>query len=306
MNGVALSRIRARPEPATEGDGVTIPDRAAIVATLLMLAACGQSRSDEATPAPVATSARAAQAAATSAPPRFRLAGRADARALAAALDLAGHAMTRVGATPAQSFRIMDGERHVATLVSGNGRAPDATYPGCFTALVQDGRASIVSTIGSGEWEAEACGGTTAVGILSVGETVTIGLLVKAFSPNAEVVEPVVLQWDPATGGLRIDQALSKQASLAGAGTLAAIRRAVTTAAVNPAPAVLPEDVQAFARRRGACDHLLGENTETGESVDRLEQACRGTDAELARLRARHASDPAVRAALADYDPQVE
>lgn len=306
MNEVALSRIRARPHFATEGDGVKIPDRAAMVATLLMLAACGQSRSDDATPAPSPSIAGAAPAAATPTHPRFRLAGRADAPALAAAVELAGHGMTEVRATPAQSFQIMDGERHVATLVSGKGLARDATYSGCFTALVQNKRASIVSTIGSGEWEAETCGGTIAVGILSVGETVAIGLLAQAFSPNAEAVEPVVLRWDPATGGLSIDQALSKRASLAGATSLDAIRRAATTPAGNAGSAALPDAVRAFARRRDVCDHLRGENTETAEAVDRLERACRGTDADLVRLRARHASDAAVSARLAAYDPQVE
>jgi len=306
MNGAALSRIRPRSHLATGGDGVTIPDRAAILATLLMLAACGQPRSDDAMPPPSPSTATAAPAVATLGGSRFRLAGRADAPALAAAVELARHGMSKVSATPAQSFRIMDGERHVATLVSGEGLARDASYLGCFTALVQNKRASMVSTIGSGEWEAETCGGTIAVGILSIGETVAIGVLAQAFSPNAEAVEPVVLQWDPATGGLSIDQALSKRASLAGATSIDAIRRATTTAAGNAGSAVLPDDIRAFARRRDVCDHLRGENTETAEAVDRLERACRGTDAELARLRARHESDAAVSTALAAYDPQVE
>jgi hypothetical protein len=57
-----------------------------------------------------------------------------------------------------QSFRIVDRGRHVATLVAGKGQAPDAVTMKCFVALVQDGRTTLVPTIGSGNWEAETCG----------------------------------------------------------------------------------------------------------------------------------------------------
>lgn len=71
-------------------------------------------------------------------------------------------------------------------------------------------------------------------------------------------------------------------------------------------PAALPEDVRAFVRRRDECDHLRGEDSATRDAVDRLERACRGTDADLARLRHVYARDAAVLRSLAGYDRTVE
>jgi hypothetical protein len=66
--------------------------------------------------------------------------------------------MTSATIDKSQSFRIVDRGRHVATLVAGKGQAPDAVTMKCFVALVQDGRTTLVPTIGSGNWEAETCG----------------------------------------------------------------------------------------------------------------------------------------------------
>lgn len=90
--------------------------------------------------------------------------------------------------------------------------------------------------------------------------------------------------------------------------TAAAASASAQTAGQTTAagPAALPKDVQAFVVRRDLCDHLRGEDASSGEAVAALERACRGTDAELARLRRQHARNAAVIRALADYDPEVE
>jgi hypothetical protein len=72
----------------------------------------------------------------------------------------------------------------------------------------------------------------------------------------------------------------------------------------------LPRDVAAFVARRDRCDHFRGEEADDparAAAIARaLEANCRGTDAELARLKRRHAGDPAVRARLSGYDPRIE
>ena len=80
--------------------------------------------------------------------------------------------------------------------------------------------------------------------------------------------------------------------------------------AVPALAAELPADVSAFAARRDRCDQLRGEeptDPARARSLARmLEAACRGTDAELARLKRRHAREPAAMAKLGEYDPAVE
>jgi len=39
-------------------------------------------------------------------------------------------------------------------------------------------------------------------------------------------------------------------------------------------------DDRAFADRRGQCDHRPGKDVATGEALDAIERACRGTDSE--------------------------
>lgn len=81
--------------------------------------------------------------------------------------------------------------------------------------------------------------------------------------------------------------------------------------ATGPALAAeLPREVAAFIARRDRCDHLRGEDpgdpARAGQIARGLEANCRGTDAELARLKRRHRGDPAIRARLGQYDPRVE
>jgi hypothetical protein len=124
-----------------------------------------------------------------------------------------------------QSFRIVDRGRHVATLVAGKGQAPDAVTMRCIMALVQDGRTTVVPTIGSGNWEAETCGRALATGLIARGNTVLIGVVYEAASPNTLVREPVVLRWNRKNRTLVPDEALSRRASEMGATTIAAMRR---------------------------------------------------------------------------------
>ena len=78
----------------------------------------------------------------------------------------------------------------------------------------------------------------------------------------------------------------------------------------------LPREVRAFIERREGCDHFRGEpvpepaDDPKGERRRQIESAldklCTGTDAELARLRARYRKDAAVTAALADFEDEIE
>ena len=78
----------------------------------------------------------------------------------------------------------------------------------------------------------------------------------------------------------------------------------------------LPREVRVFIERREGCDHFRGEpvpepaDDPKGERRKRIEAAlrtlCTGTDAELARLRARYRNDAAVAAALADFEDDIE
>lgn len=72
----------------------------------------------------------------------------------------------------------------------------------------------------------------------------------------------------------------------------------------------LPRDVAGFIARRDRCDHFRGEESEDPARAAEIRRAltanCRGTDAELARLRRRYAGNPAIRARLAGYESRVE
>ena len=73
---------------------------------------------------------------------------------------------------------------------------------------------------------------------------------------------------------------------------------------------VIPDDVHAFVTRRVECDHLRGEdpyNEKRAKQLDKLlVRACRGTDAELGRLRSRYRHVRSIISMLKPYDAQVE
>jgi hypothetical protein len=76
----------------------------------------------------------------------------------------------------------------------------------------------------------------------------------------------------------------------------------------------IPRDVQAFVKKRDACDHFRGEVPDPGpnqkermkEVAEEIEKFCTGTDAELGKLRVRYRKDSAVMERLAGYDSLIE
>jgi hypothetical protein len=161
-----------------------------------------------------------------------RLSRRADRAQIDAAVSAAAATMGGPVAFPAQSFELTDGERRLGALVSGRGTAGAGSSAGatnvCFAAYVPlRGSPAVQHTVGAGEWEAESCTGLAAVTLLdaSARGRMSFGLLYRAESPNATTVEPVVLTL--AGGRLLVDTAASRRASVAGATTVPALRRAV-------------------------------------------------------------------------------
>ena len=78
-------------------------------------------------------------------------------------------------------------------------------------------------------------------------------------------------------------------------------------------PAVVepfPREVTAFMVDRDSCDHFRGEQPYDAERrayiAENVAELCTGTDARLALLRRRYATDPAVIAALKGYDDRIE
>lgn len=69
----------------------------------------------------------------------------------------------------------------------------------------------------------------------------------------------------------------------------------------------VPAEVQAFIERREGCEHWAGEpdydEARRKQIEDAVKELCPGIDTELANLRKRFAKDPAVTAALADFEP---
>jgi hypothetical protein len=74
----------------------------------------------------------------------------------------------------------------------------------------------------------------------------------------------------------------------------------------------LPGDVERFVARRDTCDHLRGEERDpadrdgTRDLAVEIDRYCRGTDAELARLRGRFYRDGPVIERLSRYETRIE
>lgn len=88
------------------------------------------------------------------------------------------------------------------------------------------------------------------------------------------------------------------------------VNEAVVNAATTEAAAGangLPADVQKFIERREGCEHWAGEPDFDAERRKQIEEAvaelCPGIDKQLAALRKSYAKDPAVIAALKDFEP---
>lgn len=74
--------------------------------------------------------------------------------------------------------------------------------------------------------------------------------------------------------------------------------------------ATLPHDVENFVARRDRCNHFRVEDAEdpirSEEIRKALLESCGGTDAELARLTHRYASNSIIRERLQGFDTQIE
>lgn len=196
-----------------------------------MVASCGQPAIDTSTNT-VATSGTAKVAA--GAPTPTPVAGDAAALKLAGAADAASIAATRAEAkrqgmsgvevTAGQSFRITEGGREIATVLTGEGKMPDATIAGCFVALRMGDNVELIPTLGYGDYEAQTCGGPTAVGILSSGDPVRFGMTFRSYSQDAEETVPMVVTWNRSDGSLLIDSGLSSKAADIGVKTVAGMR----------------------------------------------------------------------------------
>jgi len=90
------------------------------------------------------------------------------------------------------------------------------------------------------------------------------------------------------------------------------IERIVLLAALAGCAAAPPVDLAAFLERRATCDHLRGEipDPPDPQRMREIEQGtaayCSGTDAQLARLKARYRDDPVVSKQLAEFEPRIE
>ena len=84
----------------------------------------------------------------------------------------------------------------------------------------------------------------------------------------------------------------------------------VATVFASATAVALPAEVLAFKAQREACDHFRGEEGYDAERRAFLAQAlaktCTGTDRALAALRERFAAQPAVLAALKDFEVRIE
>lgn len=215
------------------GERVRTGMRPAALLAFLLVTACGAEPSAATTDAPAAVaSVSRPQVPARSEPAAgagvLKLAGFAGAEATAAALaEAKRQGITEVEVSRDQSFRVMDGAHEAATLITGEGDMPDAVNAGCFVAIARAGNVELIPTIGYGDYEAETCGGPVAVGLLSSGPVARVGVIFKASSPNTELTEPLVIDWDRSNDTLLINEALSRRALDGGATSIAAMRRLV-------------------------------------------------------------------------------
>lgn len=163
-------------------------------------------------------------AASTSAAQDLKLAGQADGAAVAATLaEAQRQQMTDITISKSQSFRVVNGTKQVATVLTGEGKMPDATNAGCFIAIQQGDDVALIPTLGYGNYDADTCGGPLAVGIVSA-NPVRFGIVFRSYSRDAEIKAPMVVEWNRSDNTLLIDDALSTKVVNAGAGSIAAIR----------------------------------------------------------------------------------
>ncbi|MBD8557326.1 hypothetical protein HBO18_26725 [Pseudomonas lactis] len=71
-----------------------------------------------------------------------------------------------------------------------------------------------------------------------------------------------------------------------------------------------PNDIREFVQQRDLCDHLRGEIPDQGDEqsqvIDDINQQCRGTDAELQRLKLKYTHNTLFEHLLNQYEPDIE
>ncbi len=102
---------------------------------------------------------------------------------------------------------------------------PGAGNAGCFVAVVQGRDTALIPTIGHANYEAQACSGVQAVGLLSTSGSIKFGFMFHGFTPSAQELESIVVDRNRSDNTLLIDDALSTKASQAGAQTIAAMKK---------------------------------------------------------------------------------
>jgi hypothetical protein len=191
------------------------------------IAACGAEPSVATSNAVGTTTVSVSAPAVSPAQHALKLAGQADGTAVAATLaEARRQKLTDVEISKAQSFRVVDGARQVATVLTGHGDMPDAIAAGCFIAIQQRGDVELIPTLGYGNYEAETCGGPLAVGIVS-SAPVRFGIVFRGYSREAKTSVPMVVEWNRSDNTLLIDDAVSTKALDGGATSIAAMRRLI-------------------------------------------------------------------------------
>jgi hypothetical protein len=132
-----------------------------------------------------------------------------------------------------QVFQMSLGTEVLGTLVSGSGllTTDGRENSTCFVALVKlDSKVALTPTVGVGEWEAESCLSIDAVGLVSPQPVTGFGRVVVIHSGaagNTETASAVILAWNSKARRLELDLGASKKAGLAGATTIAAVKKAI-------------------------------------------------------------------------------
>jgi hypothetical protein len=113
------------------------------------IAACGAEPSVATSNAVGTTTVSVSAPAVPPAQHALKLAGQADGTAVAATLaETRRQKLTDVEISKAQSFRVVDGARQVATVLTGHGDMPDAIAAGCFIAIHQRGDVELIPDAG--------------------------------------------------------------------------------------------------------------------------------------------------------------
>ncbi|MGE9551083.1 hypothetical protein ACQPT2_07670 [Erwinia amylovora] len=126
-----------------------------------------------------------------------------------------------------QSFTVtLDGKK-MGDLITGQGFSENDTNI-CFVGWSSaDGRVTtLIPTIGKGDWEAEVCNRTMAVGVLSGGNEPMskFAVIYDAQTPDANPFESIIFTLDTEKGILSLDQELTEKFATKGNRTLGSLK----------------------------------------------------------------------------------